>query len=83
VPDPLAAGALELEAGAEAADEVPAAADELDDELELHPPINAATTATATPLPATMRARSSLNMVLIAPLERKAHEPNLIFARLN
>jgi len=43
-------------------------ADELDDELELHPPINAATTATATPPPAAMRARSSLNMVLIAPL---------------
>jgi hypothetical protein len=81
VPDPLAADELEA-AGAEAADEVPAA-DELDDELELHPPINAAMTATATPPPAAMRARSSLNMVLIAPLERKAHEPNLIFARLN
>jgi hypothetical protein len=56
VPDPPAAGALEDEAaGAEAPDEE-LAAGELDDELELHPAINAATAATAT-APATMRAR--------------------------
>jgi hypothetical protein len=76
VPDPAAADELEDDelAGADAADEV-AADDELDDELELHPPINAAITATATP-PAAMRARCTfLGMALIAPLERKADEP--------
>lgn len=68
MPDPPAAAELDDDAGAEAA------GDELDDELELHPAINAAITATATP-PAAMRARPTLDMVLIAPLERKAHEP--------
>ena len=74
MPDPPAAAELDDDAGAEAADEEPADDDELDDELELHPAINAAITATATP-PAAMRARPTLDMVLIAPLERKAHEP--------
>jgi hypothetical protein len=73
VPDPPAAAELDDDAGAEAAGDEPAG-DELDDELELHPAINAAITATATP-PAAMRARPTLDMVLIAPLERKAHEP--------
>ena len=73
MPDPPAAAELEDDAGAEAADDEPAD-DELDDELELHPAINAVNTATATP-PAAMRARPTLDMVLIAPLERKAHEP--------
>ena len=73
MPDPPAAAELDDDAGAEAAGDEPAD-DELDDELELHPAINAAITATATP-PAAMRARPTLDMVLIAPLERKAHEP--------
>lgn len=81
MPDPPAAAELD-DAGAEAADEEPAADDELDDELELHPAINAAITATASP-PAAMRARPTLDMVLIAPLEEKGPRADLIFARLN
>lgn len=80
--DALEAGALEAEAAG-----VAAAVDELDDdEPDEHPPISAAVAATAT-TPAAMRARSNLDMVLIAPPREKGPraDPRLVFhpARLS
>jgi hypothetical protein len=71
--DPPVAGALVFEAVGD------------DEELDEHPPITAATAATAI-TPAAMRARSNLDMVLTAPFERKALEPihvDLLPARLS
>jgi hypothetical protein len=70
--DPDAAGVFEA-AAADVLD--PAAADvfevvAVDDPLDEHPAISTATAATATP-PATMRARSSLNMVLCRSFREK------------
>jgi len=50
--------------------------EEVDDELELQPPISTAIAATATP-PATMRARSSLNMVLCRSFREKGRRADL------
>jgi hypothetical protein len=74
--DPLVADVPEVGAVAvEALDDDAADDDALgDDELELHPPISTAITATATP-PAAMRARQSLDIALSDPFQRKAHEP--------
>jgi hypothetical protein len=72
--DPLAAGVVAPAAADAGLD--PVAADEVeveavDDELELHPPISSASTATTAP-PAAMRVRLSLNMVFTRLLESKA-----------
>jgi hypothetical protein len=80
VPDPLA-GALEVAAADPAADVLGEAVVLDDDEPDEHPPISAATAATAT-APIARRARSSLDMVLITPPREKGPraDPRLIRA---